>query len=215
MLTNRIAPLFVLGLMVATSIVGYFVLPSGNIPVPWFAKALHDHAPQKWLVLSLIPAISIVATLVMIYYPYYDPSSKNLDKQKGYRASVTITAIILLLFHVLNVSFAAGWTIEPLVAINVIAGLALILSGNYLTTVRQNFLFGVINPWTMDSEQVWSRTQRFAAKACIAGGSLLIIAAIAFEDRYWLLISLFLTLVAVAMASSLYSFLTWRSLQRS
>lgn len=51
----------------------------------------------------------------------------------------------------------------------------LIVAGNFMSKVEQNFFIGVRLPWTLASEKNWLATHRFAARLMIIGGTVLLI----------------------------------------
>jgi uncharacterized membrane protein len=47
--------------------------------------------------------------------------------------------------------------------------------GNYLGTVRHNYVIGVRTPWTLDNEEVWTRTHRFTARLWVVASIAMMI----------------------------------------
>lgn len=54
----------------------------------------------------------------------------------------------------------------------VFIGLTLIVLGNFMPKAQRNAFYGLRVPWTMDSEAVWQRSQRFSGIAAVAAGIL-------------------------------------------
>lgn len=47
-----------------------------------------------------------------------------------------------------------------------------IFLGNYLQTVKPNYLVGIRTPWTLENEKVWRKTHQFGGKMLFWGGLL-------------------------------------------
>ena len=58
--------------------------------------------------------------------------------------------------------------------VTVILGILLIVIGNYMPKVKQNYFLGIKLPWTYADEDNWNRTHRFAGRVWVIGGILLI-----------------------------------------
>ena len=77
--------------------------------------------------------------------------------------------------------------------------------GNYLPKCKQNYTLGIKLPWTLDDEENWNRTHRFAGFLWVVGGVL--IAINAFLEWEWL----FLVVVfAMVLIPAIYSYLYYK-----
>ncbi len=54
-------------------------------------------------------------------------------------------------------------------------GLTFMVIGNYMPKFKQNHTIGIKIPWTLNSEENWNATHRFAGKVWMVGGLLLIV----------------------------------------
>ena len=57
-------------------------------------------------------------------------------------------------------------------AVSLFVGLIFIVIGNYLPKCRHNYTVGIRLPWTLDNEDNWNHTHRFAGYAWIIAGVL-------------------------------------------
>ena len=73
---------------------------------------------------------------------------------------------------------ASGRHVPLLVVAQLLMGGLFIVLGNYSGKVRRNYFIGIRTPWTLASEEVWSRTHRF-------GGWVFVIAGIALVALAW------------------------------
>ena len=59
----------------------------------------------------------------------------------------------------------------------IFTGLIFIIIGNYLPKCQHNYTVGIKVPWTLNSEENWNRTHRFAGPLWVISGVLFIITA--------------------------------------
>jgi uncharacterized membrane protein len=72
------------------------------------------------------------------------------------------------------------------------------------------YLVGIRTPWTLASEEVWIRTHRLGGKLMVAGGLMMVAAAmLPIPSEAMMGIMLAIVLVA-ALVPILYSWLLWR-----
>lgn len=57
----------------------------------------------------------------------------------------------------------------------IFTGLTFIFVGNYLPKCQHNYTIGIKVPWTLNSEENWNRTHRFAGPVWVVAGALFII----------------------------------------
>ena len=76
-----------------------------------------------------------------------------------------------------------------------LAGVSVLICGNDLPKCRQNSTIGFKLPWTLDSEEIWNRTHRFAGFVWVIGGLCILLNA--FLYRSGILLSGILILLAV------------------
>jgi uncharacterized membrane protein len=92
--------------------------------------------------------------------------------------------------------------------IGVALGILVIAIGNVMGKTRRNFFIGFRTPWTLASEEVWSRTHRF-------GGRLLVVCGLMFCAAAALGAGLaipLITTLAACLATVVYSRLIYRGL---
>lgn len=75
----------------------------------------------------------------------------------------------------------------------------MVVLGNIMPKVRRNSLFGLRTPWSMSSDAVWQKSQRFGGISSVAVGLLMCLLAAALEGTAALLTSTGLILVWVAL----------------
>ena len=71
--------------------------------------------------------------------------------------------------------------------------------------MKQSYTIGIKLPWTLNSEENWYRTHRFAGGAFMLGGAFVIVAG--FMEMMWVA---FVALLLVAMLPTVYSYLLYK-----
>ena len=83
---------------------------------------------------------------------------------------------------------------------SLVLGVLLIALGNVMPKARMNGLFGVRTSWSMSSDEVWRKSQRFGGFTAVAAGALLLANAMFLEG-----IANFLVFTVVTVAWSVAS----------
>ena len=133
-----------------------------------------------------------------------DPKYENMS-DKLYALVVWLCPVISLLLMITCYGAGLGWDVNISKYAVVGTGILFMIIGNYLPKCRQNYTMGIKLPWTLDDEENWNHTHRFAGFLWIVGGVLIIINA--FLEWEWLFLAVILVMVLVPMV---YSFLYYK-----
>ena len=83
-------------------------------------------------------------------------------------------------------------------------GVIFIIIGNYLPKTKQTYTVGIRLPWTLDNEDNWNKTHRFAGFVWVVGG-VAVFASSLTELRVWIIsISIALMVIAPTVYSLVY-----------
>jgi immunity protein, SdpI family len=175
---RKIYPGIVLALALIFSAAVYTRLPA-RIPVHWNWSGQVDRWGGRLEGAFLLPVIGLALWGVFRLLPRIDPRRANYARfQNTYDLFVNALMTALVAFHVMVLGKALGWPISMERVVSVMAGLLMITGGNVLPRARSNWWFGVRTPWTLSSEQVWSRTHRLAGYLFTAAGLIWLVAAV-------------------------------------
>ena len=166
----------------AASIVYILQLPE-QIPAHYDIHWICDGYGSRWMAMLISPLALIAA--------FFVPLSLKMQKNELNRKPAAIFMlimscycaainwIVLYMFGHSHVQLGekienpmVGWALPLL-----FAGL-FIAMGNYMPTLRPNSGIGIRVKWTMENEQVWKLTHRFAGKLWVVIGLLLTAACI-------------------------------------
>ncbi len=111
--------------------------------------------------------------------------------------SVVIVPVTLFL--------AMGKQIPIVMITSALTGCVVVICGNFLPKCRRNYTIGIKLPWTLDNEDNWNRTHRFAGFVWVFGGFLIIINA--FIHISYLLIAV---VIGLLLLPPIYSYSLYR-----
>lgn len=131
---------------------------------------------DKALAVLGLPLFIFICHIFCIYMSAHDPKKQNIsDKEYGIAVWIcpigSIIAGTAIYTHALNVQIP----LFPI--IQAVFGIGLIIIGNYLPKNKQNRTLGIRLPWTLNDNENWNRTHRFAGKIWIIAGLLMIVNA--------------------------------------
>jgi uncharacterized membrane protein len=198
--------------MFALSAWAWTVLPSDTlIPVHWGINGQPDRYGGKGEALLLTPLMAVVLTGVLAVIPRFEPRRQNFAASSGAFATIWIAIIAFFgVVHVVLVSAALGRSVDVLAVFPIAIGVLFVVIGAQLSRTRSNFFMGIRTPWTLSSEESWTRTHRVGSYLFIGLGLLLAVAGILRSERM-LLVVLVIGLPVEIIALFVYSYLVWRN----
>jgi uncharacterized membrane protein len=209
---RRWLPALLIAGVLVFSVAVYSRLPD-DVPIHWGLSGTPDRFGSRLEGAFLMPLIMVVLFAVMQWYPSRDPRAANIAKFRGaYDSVVTASIAMLAVIHVAVLGVALGWQIDMTTVGLAGLGVLLVLIGNLLPLARSNFIFGIRTPWTLSSEQVWTRSHRVGGYSMVAAGVLTIVAAFVGGA---LGPSIALTsLIVAGLVPVIYSYLIWNRERR-
>ena len=85
---------------------------------------------------------------------------------------------VSLLGGAVTLGTGLGYEMPISTVVPVFVGLLFLILGNYLPKIRQNRTVGIKLPWTLASEENWTRTHRVAGFTWVAAGLLMLLSAL-------------------------------------
>jgi len=158
----------------------------------------------------ILPVIALAATAILAAIAPKATTRVEPDTTPDAYTKI-VAAIAALLFYatISVVAVAAGFKLNVPAYVAGGAGLLLAILGNILGKTRRNSLIGVRTPWTLTSDEVWSRTNRLVGRLLVVGGVATIIGALA----GWGMVILLCAVAATAMIATLHSYVTAKHLR--
>ncbi|MEC8832569.1 MAG: SdpI family protein, partial [Bacteroidota bacterium] len=87
-----------------------------------------------------------------------------------------------------------------------------IIFGNYFKTIKANYFIGIRTPWTLENESVWKETHKLGGKIWFAGGLLIILSSLIFNEKINIII--YMSCIAImVLVPVIYSYLLFKKLK--
>lgn len=202
-----------LKLLIITSIIIILPILAGIIlwnqlpaqmPTHWNAAGEVDGWSSKPFAVFGLPLIILAAQWLCVVGTSADPKKQN-HSEKVLHLVLWIIPVISVVMGAVTYSVALGMDIRVEVITPILVGLVLTVIGNYLPKCKQNYTVGIKIPWTLNSEENWNRTHRFAGRLWVVCGFGIIL--VSFLGSFLLSLCLFLVM---PLAPVVYSYLLFR-----
>lgn len=86
-----------------------------------------------------------------------------------------------------------------------LVGCMFLVVGNYLPKMKQSYTLGIKLPWTLNSEENWNRTHRFAGGIWMIAGVLVLVGG--FAELFWVV---FVALLLAVAIPTVYSYVLYK-----
>ncbi len=207
----------ILGVLAVTLLVPVFLwdqMPD-QVPVHWNINGEVDRYGSKAESLLIIPAISLVLSVLLWVLPAIDPKNKVNTFSNTLR--LVHLALVVSFFAMSLVLAAASMKegFDVTRAILIVVLMMFLVLGNFFGKLRPNYFVGIRTPWTLENGEVWIKTHRFAGKLWVAGSVLMMIAVLAVSDtkiRFWIFIS---GTIILSFWPMVYSFILFQKSKKS
>lgn len=178
-----------------------------QVPFHWDINGNVDQWASKTTSVVLMPSILLAFHWLCVLMSSIDPKSKSYHPST-IRLVLWICPMISLLLSALVYTHALGYGLRVETVMPLFMGALFMIIGNLLPKMRQSYTMGIKLPWTLNNEENWNKTHRFAGKLWVAGG--VVIMATAFLGTFWILLGILLLMVIIP---TLYSYLLYRKLK--
>jgi len=129
---------------------------------------------SKFVAVFGIPLLCLLTLWIGAVLTANDPRKQNISP-KMYSLGLWIAPIVSLIAAATIYPVNLGYAIDISFIGGLTFGMLLIIIGNYLPKVRQNYTIGIKLPWTLANVENWNRTHRFAGYLWVICGILIVI----------------------------------------
>ncbi|MBE6986984.1 MAG: SdpI family protein [Ruminococcaceae bacterium] len=175
-----------------------------QIPSHWNAAGEIDGWSSKPFAIFGLPLILLAMHWLCVAGTFADPKRNN-HSGKILHLVLWIIPVLNAVLSVLTYAAAMGKDVQMEVVMPVFIGLVLAIVGNYLPKCKQNYTIGIKIPWTLNSEENWNKTHRFAGRLWVVCG--LVIMLTGFFGGFWIFLGVVLLMV---LAPFVYSYMLHR-----
>ena len=175
-----------------------------QVPTHWNFAGEIDGYGSKAMTLLGIPAFMALMNMFVHFMLTKDPKAENMSKILK-SISYWILPVMSVLLTSLTYLVVLGVNVRVEIIIPLLIGVMFIAMGNYLPKCRQNYTMGIKTPWTLNSEENWTRTPRLGGYCFTVAGFLMLLCAL---PGLWWLVYVSITLSAIVPMA--YSYLLYR-----
>ena len=175
-----------------------------QMPTHWNAAGEVDGWSSKPFAIFGLPLIMLGAQWLCVLGSLADPKKAN-HPDKVLHLVFWIIPVLSVVLNAITIAAALGKEVRIEVFMPILVGLILTIVGNYMPKCKQNYTIGIKIPWTLNSEENWNRTHRFAGWLWTFSG--VGIMATGFFGGVWIFLPIVFLMV---FAPIVYSFLLYR-----
>ena len=202
-----------LKVLIVTSIVILLPIVAGVIlwnqlpeqmPIHWNAAGEVDGWSSKAFGVFGLPLIMLVFQWICALGTGADPKKAN-HSDKVVQLVLRMIPVISTVLLTVTYLAALGMEVRIEVIAPILVGLVLTIVGNYLPKCKQNYTIGIKIPWTLNNEENWNKTHRFAGWLWTICGILIILSG--FFGGFWVFLPIVLLMV---LGPVIYSYILHR-----
>lgn len=175
-----------------------------QMPTHWNASGEVDGWSSKPFAVFGLPLILLAAQWLCMLGTLADPKKEN-HPQKIFQLVLWIIPVLSVVLHAFTYAVALGNEVPIEVIMPVLIGLLFAIIGNYMPKCKQNYTIGIKIPWTLNSEENWNRTHRFAGFLWTLCGIVIMLTG--FFGGFWIFFGITLVMVIVPV---IYSYILYR-----
>ena len=190
-------------------------VPAGTqLPTHWNAAGEADRFAEASTALFMPVLLVVGLSSVFALLPRLEPLQDRLDRSRALLVTAWGGLLAMMSLVELMVAAPAFGLHAPATLILAAVGVLLIVIGNMLPKSRPGFFVGIRTPWTILDEDNWVATHRLGAWTMIAGGALILLAALLPVGRDVRQVLVVAALVVAILPPFGYSYLHWRRTAR-
>ena len=169
------------------------------MPSHWNASGEIDGWSSKPFAIFGLPLIMLAAQWLCMLGTAADPK-KNNHPEKILHLVLWIIPVLSVVMHTVVYLIALGYGVRMEVVMPVLIGVIFTIIGNYLPKCKQNYTIGIKIPWTLNNEENWNKTHRFAGWMWTFCGVAIMLTG--FFGGFWIFFLVVLLMVFVPIAYS-------------
>ena len=179
------------------------------MPTHWNIRGEVDGWSSKAFAVWFFPLINLGIYFMMLLLPRVDPRRDNYKRFSGAYTLIRLALhIFLALIYLLSLYAAFGHEVKVDMLVKFSLSLLFIILGNYMGKIKPNYFVGIKTPWTLASEEVWTKTHRFAGPFWVSAGVLGLV--LGFVRTAWAGYLFFGATMIMAFVPVIYSYFVFR-----
>lgn len=173
----------------------------------WGVDGQPDGWSSKAFAVFVMPFLLVAMQLLCVWITERDNRKKN-QSPKVMNLIFWILPVLSLLTNGMAYAIALGKIWDWATLMPIALGLLFIIIGNYMPKCTRNTTIGIKVTWTLNNDENWNATHRFAGKTWVAAGLLTVFTAfLPTKIGYPIM---FVSLIGSGFGSMLFSYLYYR-----
>lgn len=184
-----------------------------QVPIHWNAEGEIDGWGDKiqlWIIPFLLPLLTY---FIMYFAPSLDPKQKiqKMGSKYQHLKMLLVSVMSALALYIIYSAQSLGDATPKMIF--VLMGLLFAGLGNYMQTIKQNYIVGFRTPWTLENEQVWKSTHRLGGKVWFIGGLLIAIIPLTLSSMTAIVTLFFIGVFILTAIPFIHSYRAYKKLQ--
>lgn len=179
-----------------------------QMPIHWDINGNVDGYSSKTMAVFAMPLFLLFIHWICVFATSADPKKQNINA-KTFSLVLWISPLLSLICNSLVYVSAMGYKLDVSMFMPLFMGTLFIIIGNYLPKCKQSYTMGIKLPWTLDNEENWNKTHRFAGFLWVIGGIIILITS--FLRIVWVPLIITFPLVFIP---TIYSFIIYKKQQK-
>ena len=185
--------LFIIPIVIGTA---YYTQMPEQMLIHFDAHNVPDNFAHKNFALFGIPALLCLLNFVVYALTKWDPKRVYQSPKVQHMVLLLIPIIsIAMQFVMIQAHLHEGFNVGRYVLL--LVSVVTIIIGNYLPKSNQNYTIGIRLPWTLQSEENWRKTHRFAGLLWIVSGLAMLLVTMFNNIVPLLFFGIFVCIIAV------------------
>ena len=177
-----------------------------ELPIHWNAQGEVDGVSSKTVAVLGMPLFLVAMQWVVTLAMLADPKRQN-HSAKMLHLSLWLIPAVSIMVGAVTYATALGHEVRVGLILPLFLGLLFVIIGNYLPKCKQNYTIGIKIPWTLDDEDNWNKTHRFAGFVWTVC-SFVVMSGAFFKKA--VVFTTFIPIAVMVFAPMIYSYIYYR-----
>ena len=175
-----------------------------NVPIHFDINGIPDDWSTKYIAIFVFPILMTAVHLLIVFLIVHDPQKRILGN--------SLMCVFYWIIPIMSCGIAAdifgtamGVHSGNAILIDIVIGLFLIICGCYIAEQEEDYIVGIIMPWTQHDESNKDKTQILAGRLFVTAGFIYLINI--FILKIWVNI---IAITAAILIPVIYSFINYK-----
>ncbi len=178
-----------------------------KIATHWGPDGSADGWSSKPFAVFFMPIILLALHWICAIVTSADPKKQNIEG-KPLKLVLWICPLISIFLGVMMYGQSLGKGLNVAFVSIIFFGILFMVIGNFMPKCKHNYTVGIKVPWTLNDEENWNATHRFAGKVWVIGGAVLVLTSFLKNFILFFIITLVMAIVPIV-----YSYLYYKNKQ--